>query len=731
MLGWILLIAAGIVHAQDTPPATAVGPWRTGVAVTCPDGHTIPANTVISGPDVTPAELCGSNSSGGTSGTSPASNVKISNTGNLKQDLLTNGTNLFIASRTTNPIVSNFMQSAATSFISSMFANSAEAQRQQALMSQEILRRQQEQEQQRRIAEQQRLDAMFARLSRELKLEGLPFNLSLKGMSSSDPNALQLKGMSSSGPGDLKLKISDANPTAYGIKGLPGIYVGGPAGGEGSAPDASTSGNTNNPNAVAGNPNLVSGPGTGTTGPGIAGLPGIYLDGVQPGQAPQLAQAAQTMSGSERDVAEDTALHAAQTNPALNAPSQDPGVQNFQQANQEYQQALVANAAASQDLQTAQAHVDADKSAVDVARTQLSAITPSVEQQQAFDQMIAAAKTDEDASMLARQNFDSTRIQLSATRDRATAALAETAPAIDLRGTNSTTVANLKTPTPASFPAVPAIPASAMSKPRSIAPVIPNETQLRTRLEGMQHALRRLMEDEAKRGEARKEAEADVNEAVEDAEDRGVDMAFDLFLTGWDHCAPALDGGVIGKFERDAKRADEQIQQVYKEASETKDMSELGALNQKAEELDRTKKWLEDSIHQFERYKLRLDQLHSEKDAAEVIEKSNGDWESSLEGLGKVIQMGLDSKRVVSFLQLSECGVVTVKAGASVIDSVYDIFKEGDAAEGLRRLDDNTTEFLAAQKSIQSQIKRTVAQLNCYKLPDPAAVVSCVGAVAH
>ena len=59
---------------------------------------------------------------------------------------------------------------------------------------------------------------------------------------------------------------------------------------------------------------------------------------------------------------------------------------------------------------------------------------------------------------------------------------------------------------------------------------------------------------------------------------------------------------------------------------------------------------------------------------------------------------------------LSECGVVTVKAGASVIDSAYDIFKEGDAAENLRRLDDNTTEFLSAQKTLQSKIKRTVAQ---------------------
>ena len=36
--------------------------------------------------------------------------------------------------------------------------------------------------------------------------------------------------MNSGGPDGLKLKINEASPTAYGLKGLPGIYVGGAAG---------------------------------------------------------------------------------------------------------------------------------------------------------------------------------------------------------------------------------------------------------------------------------------------------------------------------------------------------------------------------------------------------------------------------------------------------------------------------------------------------------------------
>jgi len=117
----------------------------------------------------------------------------------------------------------------------------------------EISRRAREQAEQQRIAQQQRIDAMFARLNRQLKLEGLPFSLSLKGMNSTDPAGLQLKSMSSSGPDSLSLKLSQSSPTSYGLKGLPGIYVGGPAGSDDSASGGE-------------NPNLVNGPGTGRTG---------------------------------------------------------------------------------------------------------------------------------------------------------------------------------------------------------------------------------------------------------------------------------------------------------------------------------------------------------------------------------------------------------------------------------------------------------------------------------
>jgi hypothetical protein len=160
--------AVSLVDAQPTPTGVAVGPWRTGVAVTCPDGRTIPAHTAISGPNVSAAELCGP----GSSTTTSSSGAMISNTGNFAQDTLTNSVNLAIVMRTTNPLVSGMMQGAATGFISSLFANNAEAQRQQALMAQEILRRQQEQALQARIAQHSRQPAIERNeLSRSQRLK--------------------------------------------------------------------------------------------------------------------------------------------------------------------------------------------------------------------------------------------------------------------------------------------------------------------------------------------------------------------------------------------------------------------------------------------------------------------------------------------------------------------------------------------------------------------------------
>jgi hypothetical protein len=46
-------------------------------------------------------------------------------------------------------------------------------------------------------------------------------------------------------------------------------------------------------------------------------------------------------------------------------------------------------------------------------------------------------------------------------------------------------------------------------------------------------------------------------------------------------------------------------------------------------------------------------------------------------------------------------------------------------------MDENTMKFLEAQKVLDRRLKATTAQLNCYKLQDPNAVVGCVSSAGH
>ncbi len=712
-----ILIAAELIYAQiPTPTATAVGPWRTGVPVHCPDGRTIPANTVISGPNVTPEELCGSKSA--SSETSSTGVAMVSNTGNLKQDLLTNSVNLMIVSKTTNPYVSQFMQSAATSFISSMFANNAEAARQRAIMEQQILERQREAERQRRIAEQRRFDAMYARLSAALKLEGVPLALSLKNMDSGGPDSLQLKGMKSGNPDELHLKIGEARPTAYGLKGLPGIYVGGPAGGDETATTASAGSSE-----AAGNPNLVNGPGTGTTGPGIPGLPGVYLDNAQPAQAPQLAQAAQTMDGPERSFTEDSAIHAAEKNSALTGPSQDPNVQNFQQADKDYQQALVENANSAQQLEQAQHHVESDKGAIEVARTQLASITPSVEQQQKFDQMLAAAKTDEDAAALARQNFDNTNVHLGLARDRASASLAALAPSpvtvatndasvVDLSRSAHTQPALLRAPTQP-LPAVRA-PIQVPSPVVTPAPVArrnssdPAMNRLCSQLDGAQDALRRLMETQKMQNENREDWEKIVDSASDDALTRGLDMTREV-----------MGGAFQDRVKNLIKKDDAEIENLYHDISSEKDPLKVGTMQKRWEELDLKKANLQDALQRSEKYYKHLDELAGERDLYGWIKESNSDLPSFMDGVRQLADHLLADDAVKGALRLSPDGADYIKYSASIIDSGYDIYSEWLAAKQIKQLNHSAEQYLHAVDSLQTRIRKTVTQLNQYKAENP------------
>jgi hypothetical protein len=669
----------------------------------------------------------------------------VPNTGNLVQDTLTKGVNTMIANNMKNALVSNFMQGAATSFISSMFASDdGEAQRQQQAMAEEILRRQQEQELQMRIAQQQRLDAMFARLNQALKLEGVPFGLSLKPMNTAGD--LQLKGLSSSGPDDLKLKMGSHG--GYGIQWLPGIYVGGPAGSQ-TADSSNSAGNDSKGYGIQGLPGVyVGGPAGGQSGDasansgGIPGLPGVNLNGVQPSQAPALAQAAQTLNGPDRAFAEDTALQAAQQNPALTAPSQDPRVENFQQANQDYQQALQANAGASSNYQTAQEHVEADQSAVAVAQKQIQAVTPTVQQQQAFNQMLAAAKTDEDASVAARKIFENADAHLSVTRTQAAGALANlTAPSgspttsttVDLKGATQMQPALLRpaaatggpvSPAPAR-PSAPTPPATVASRsslsstddPADVlsvclaaagrvtqgAPASPEE--LRNQLDGAKEALRRLIEDHEKEDALRDQWDEEVNDAVHDAKKQAVDLSVDYLL----HKAQAVTRAKIWK-------ADAEVQELQRLAGT--DPSKMTSLGAQIEQASARSQNLQHTLQSLKDLKDGVETQERLRDLREWGQSDPQELQQAagyLEGVKQLVQAALAEDNVKAALHYTPYVDDAIKWGSSLIDTSYDLTAEYLGSRQLDQLNRNSDQYLQAVNILNKRIRASVAQLNCYK----------------
>ena len=710
-----------MARGQSNPPATCAGPIEcgNGVTISCPS------------PNPTSAEVLAACSAAGGSNSALGAAAPLTGTAlrqQMNQQLRTGMANAA-------------MQGAINGFLSSMAKNNAAAQQQQQAFQQEMLRRQQEAAEQQRLAEQQRIDAMFARLNSELKLEGVPLNLSLKGMNSTGPGGLQLKGMTASGPGDLQLKVGNASATSYGVKGLPGIYVGGPAGGDASSSNQTSSNQTsssqisggaanvagkgNAADATAGNPSLAAG--SGAHGQGIPGLPGIYLDGVQPSQAPQLAQAAEKLSGPERDVAEDTALRAAQNNPALTAPSQDPQVTNFQQANQQYQQASQTEADASENYKAAQAQATADQSAVQTAQSQLASVEPTVDQQAALKNMMDVAKTGEDASEAARAIFENANAHLSIARDNATGALASlsqssgSAP-VDLTHASQSKPALLRTPS-ASMPILPTpVPvhtASALpATPAAIKPA-PTHSQLCAQLTGAQDALRRLMETQNMHNEDREELEKDVNEAEDDAWKRGFDM---LREYSGEKLAEHLNDMI--------KESDGEIEKLYREISSEKDSTKVGELQKKWEQMDQRKAYLQEAIRRAALDQKHLDELTDERELFEFQDKYKGDLEGSLDGVRQIIDMGLGDENVQKILRLSPASAQFLKYGLSIEDSAYDILKEVKSAQQINQLNQNSEKFLQAQKALQHRIHATVAQLNTYKAQNPDGV-SCIAEQAE
>jgi hypothetical protein len=351
-------------------------------------------------------------------GTAPNA-TEAANTGSLTGDVLNLGANLWIIQNVKNPYTAVFAQHFTQSFLTGLFsAGDPEAQRQQQLALEAVQRQQQEAAERARIAEQQRIDAMFIRLNSQLKLSGNTTQLSLK---TNGPLAdLPMKLSSSGSDKGLRLKLGDGSTNGSSIQGLPGINVGG---------SSDTSDNSGGLKLKLGDSSAPASPITQPVPPmGIRGLPGLNLNNVEPSQAAQLADTATTLTGPERSVVEDAALQAAQKNPALTAPSDDPFITDYQKEAQGYDAAMQQQQRALQKASEAEGHVQADKAALDYASKIVQSPDAIEAQKQAFQQMQSAARSDENAAVAARQMFEQTDVHLSIVRDRASDALAGLAP---------------------------------------------------------------------------------------------------------------------------------------------------------------------------------------------------------------------------------------------------------------------------------------------------------------
>jgi hypothetical protein len=169
---------------------------------------------------------------------------------------------------------------------------------------------------------------------------------------------------------------------------------------------------------------------------GVSGLPGIFLSPVQPEQAATAADAALMVSGPQKAECEEKALAAARQNPELTQPSDDPMVQKFQEKDAEYKNASAANAEAEQKAHEAQVRFEAYQSALSYDQQLLnSSANGSADVKQAYEQILAATKTNEQLAAQAQAEFDGTSVAVKTKREEATVALAMLTPPADAQGT--------------------------------------------------------------------------------------------------------------------------------------------------------------------------------------------------------------------------------------------------------------------------------------------------------
>ena len=348
---------------------------------------------------------------GDTPGATASNGFQLKSTGSATGDLVNDAAQLWILQNIKNPYTMTFAQNFTQSFLTSY----VQGQKQREAIEASIRQQQEQQAEQAREAEQQRINAMFARLNSELKLSGIDTQLQLK--TGGDPTQLAMK-LSGSGSDGLAFKLGGEPSTpAAAPPQEPVSEVGGLKLKLGDEPPAGSAAASDTTASASPAPAM-----------GIPGLPGIYLNDIPPAKSPEVAAAALSMDGQERDIAEDAALQAAEKNPALTVPSDDPFVQDFQQREQEYADAEKARQAALDKAAEAQGHVQADQTALNYANGLAQTSGATEPQSQAMARLQAVVGQEEDMAAAAEVGFDKAGAEATVKREEAAISLASLAP---------------------------------------------------------------------------------------------------------------------------------------------------------------------------------------------------------------------------------------------------------------------------------------------------------------
>lgn len=699
-------------------------------------------------------------------GTTPSAAPAVT-TGSLAGDVLNLGANLWIIQNVKNPYTAVFAQNFSQGFFAALFSNSnsdTEVQRQQQLAYEEVQRQQQEAAERARIREQQRIDAMFARLNSQLKLSGSTIQLALK--TGGPLGDLSMKLSSSDRNSGLKLKLGDASTTGYGIQGLPGIYVGGPDAAENSGGLKLKLGDASAPAPAV----------TQTAPPmGIAGLPGLSLNNVEPSQAAQLADMASILTGTERPAAEDAALRAARGDAALNAPSDDPFVKDYQEQAQIYDGAMQRQQEALQKASEAEGHVQADKAALNYANTVVQSADATEAQKQALQQMQYAAKSDEEAAVAARAAFEQTDVHLSIARERVSNALASLAPPPSGASTSSTARTNTpvasgqvqstssvatSAPVPmvsmSSKPQILALPATGgqphvMSVNECLASfsptgAVPSSEELQKKLESTMTAMERIAKSQETANDLQEEWGKELSNAHQDIFNNVTDAALDGLL---DLSVKSLekDKELYHQGLEASKKESQQLRAEYLAIKDNPGEKSLWDAK-KADYLARAqyqlgqRQVIEDQMASVKKTQSVLEKLQTGRDFklwltdnelspckfnndgkvnCDEFKKNNGiaafargDLNTQLDLLKQVVKFGMQYSPAFKTLSYGSMIGETWSATSFAIDTAYDGLAIVYSKRRLDQVKQSEAQFASAREVLGDRIDRLNAEIGCY-----------------